>query len=454
VAYGEVTTPASTLINNSETIPGYASYLTVGDTFTVNVSGGDPEWTDSPLAEGFSTGGIMIDPALSTWSIGVIQDVEGFTGTNYLGIGTYQDNGNWFGNHRHDSIRVETTEGWSWRFSDTEGYFETRNLNVEGYNNMYMYTSEGEITINAPFDGYSGPGSNGEGYAQLTWGDVVNSVKVDWYGTYINTEGYTWHFTDDCNGDDWGVLYQPDSAGIQTGGFWWIGDYQANYSSGHSNTYIRATDWANTYPTDLLFSAEGYDGNAVYVMNRYGTLEVVYGDGVFQSNGYWAIGDYTNNDSYTYVGATDNVDSEAYDIIVSADDTAWYFNRTGTLQLPVGGDIVDDNGDSVLIRNLPQTLHNNDQDYTLVLTDSGRHIYNIDTGNLLIPKDADVDFPIGSVVVIINGAGISNTLAAAYPLVTTVLVNDIGIAVNPISMNQGDWLTIIKVAANTWVVKS
>jgi len=455
VAYGEVTTPASTLINNSETIPGYASYLTVGDTFTVNVSGGDPEWTDSPLAEGFSTGGIMIDPALSIWSIGVIQDVEGWDSTNTLGIGTYQDNGNWFGNHRHDSIRVETTEGWSWRFSDTEGYFETHNLNVEGYNNMYMYTSEGEITINAPFDGYSGPGSNGEGYAQLTWGDVVNSVKVDWYGTYINTEGYTWHFTDDCNGDDWGILYQPDSAGIQTGGYWWIGDYQSNYSNGNSHTFIQGTSWSNTYPTDLLFSAEGYDGDAVYVMDRYGTLEVVYGDGVFQSTGNWAIGDYKNDDSYTYIGANANViNADPFDIIVSADNTAWYFNRTGTLQLPVGGDIVDDNGDSVLIRNLPQTLHENDQDYTLLLTDSGRHIYNIDTGNILIPKDADVDFPIGSVVVIINGAGISNTLAAAYPLVTTVLVNDIGIAVNPISINQGSWVTIIKVAANTWVVKS
>lgn len=454
VAYGEVTTPGCTLINNSETIPGYASYLTVGDTFTVSVTGGDPEWTDSPLAEGFSTGGIQIDPALSQWAIGVIQDVEGFDSTNYLGISTYRDNNTWFGNDRHDSIEVGTTEGWTWRFSDTEGYFETNNLNVEGNNNMYLYTSEGEITINAPFNGYYGPGSYGEGYARLTWGDVVNSVKVDWYGTYINTEGYTWHFTDDCNGDDWGVLYQPDSAGIQTGGYWWIGDYQSNYSNGNSHTFIQGTSWSNTYPTDLLFSAEGYDGDAVYVMDRYGTLEVVYGDGVFQSTGYWAIGDYTNNDSYTYIGATDNVAPDPYDIEIAADDTYWYFNRTGTFQLPLGGDIIDNNGDSVLIRNLPQTLHNNDQDYTLLLTDSGRHIYNTDTGNILIPADADVDFPIGSVVVIINGVGVSNTLAAVDPLTTTVLVNDIGVAVNPISINQGSWVTIMKVAANTWVVKS
>ena len=456
VAYGTVTTPASTLINNSETVPGYASYLTVGDTFTVSVTGGDPEWANNPLSEGYSTGGILIDPALSQWQIGVIQDVEGFDGTNYLGISSYRDNNTWYGNDRHDSIRVESSEGYNWSFSDTEGYFDTRNLNVEGANNMYLYTSFGEVTVNAPWNGYwNGNSYNGEGYAQLTWGDVVNKVRVDWYGTEINTEGYSWNFSNDYNDDEYGILYQPFSAGIQTEGYWWIGDYQ-NWNGGHSNTYIRATSWNNSYPTDLLFSAEGYDGSAAYVMNRYGTLEVIYGDGVFQSTGYWAIGDYTDNESYTYVGATDNVvDSNPYDIEIAADDTYFYFNRTGTFQLPPGGDIVNSTGQSVLNRDMIQTLQDTGLDYTVQLRDRGGHIYIVSAGDILIPTHAAVAFPTGTCITVVTDGTHSTHIKAVDSGVTTLVLSKTGPAntLTGVAVSADTYVTMLKVAANRWMIQ-
>lgn len=449
VAYGEVTTPSSTLINNSETIPGYASYLSVGDSFKVNVTGGDPEWTDTELTEGYSIGFIDINPDLSQWYIGVTQDVEGFNGTNDLMIGTYRTGGTYYGNNRHDSIRVDT-ENYNWRFDDDIGAFETTNLNVEGSNNLYIYTNDGEITINSPFDGYAGPNNYGEGYAQLTWGGTTNRVKVDWYGTHINTEGYSWNFSNDYNGNSDGVLYQPQNAGIQVDGYWWIGDYQDN--GGNSNTYIQAVAWSNTYPTDLLFSAEGYDGNAIYVMDRYGMLEVSTGDGVFQSTGYWAIGDYNGNDNYTYIAATDNIDQNANDITVVASSQYWYFNRDGTFQLPPGGDIVDDNGDSVLNMDIPQNHQTSGDDYYLQITDRGRHIYKTDaTGNIIIPTNASVDFPIGTSIVIVTGSH-STQLRPINQITTTLILSQAGADTN-VNIPADTYATLLKIETEKWIVQ-
>jgi hypothetical protein len=380
VAYGAVTTPASTLINNSETIPGFASYLTVGDTFQVRVTSGDPLWTDSALAEGWSTGGLIVDPALSQWQIGVIQDVEGFNSTNYLGISTYRENNTWYGNDRHDSIRVGTSEGSTWEFVDGEGYFNTQNLNVEGYNNGYIWTTWGEITINAPFDGYYGNG-NGEGYAQLTWGDIINSVRVDWYGTQIDTEGFAWHFGSE--------------------GYIWTDD----------------------------------------------------GDGVIQSPGYWAIGDYDDYDSHTYIGATDNIASDAYDITVVADDTYWYFNRTGTFQLPPGGDIVDDDGYSVLDKFIPQNAVSANGDYTLIITDSGKHIYKTGTGGIKIPTNATVAFPIGTCITLVTGSTNSTTISAVDGATTTLILSKFGSDAS-INVPVDTYVTILKIETNKWMIQT
>ena len=467
VAYGTVTTPASTLINNSETVPGYASYLTVGDTFRVSVMGGDPEWTSSELTEGYSQGGIELDPALSQWAIGVQQDVEGFfSGPDFLGIGTYNTNGNWNGNDRHDSISVVTPD-YEWGFDNDIGAFYGNNLDINGDNDMYIYTNDSEITINAPFDGYSNDtspmGNNGssgwgEGYAAMTWNDEENFVKVDYYGVdiFIGSQNNSyndarWNFTNDCNGDLWGVLYQPESAGIQTAGYWWIGDLQNEME----NTYIQATNWVDSNPVDILFSAEGSYGSAWYVMSRNGVFSVESGDGVFQSNGYWAIGDYNNNDSYTYIGATDNTDPDPYDIEIVADDTYFYFNRTGTIELPSGGDIIDSDGHSVLNRDMIQTLQDTGSDYTVTLNDRGRHIYVVSAGDILIPTHATVAFPIGTTITVVTDGSHSTRIKAVDSGTTVLVLSKTGPAntVTGVAVSADTYVTMLKVENNRWMVQ-
>jgi hypothetical protein len=532
VAYGTVTTPASTLINNSETIPGYASYLTVGDTFKVSVTGGDPEWTRSNLTEGYSTGGIEIDPALSQWQIGVIQDVEGFfSGPDYLGIGTYSTEGYTYGTNVHDSITV-LTPNYNWSFDDYIGAFSSENLDINNNNNMYIYTDYGKAHINSPFDGYEddtgiyGYNSNngyGEGYAALSFDSDVNFVKVDYYGVDIysgsdenNYYDARWYFRNDCNGDNWGVLYQPDSAGIQTAGYWWIGDYQDDWE----NTYIRATNWLDPNPVDIMFSAEGSYGSAFYVMGRDGVLSVPYGDGVFQSEGYWAIGDYTYYDdsyahigdkSHTYVAAADNIantpipatalvsgltyvittvgntdwtnanarndvpsqvdtvfvyDGTAltgtgyaklagHDIEIAANDTYFYFNRTGTFELPAGGDIVDSSGNSVLNRDMPQTLLDGASDYTVTLNDRGGHLYVVSAGDILIPTNASVAFPIGTTITVVTDGSHNTRIKAVDSGTTTLVLSKTGPAntVTGVAVSADTYVTMLKVAAERWMVQ-
>ena len=466
VAYGEVTTPASTLINNSETIPGYASCLTVGDSFKVIVTGGDPEWTSSPLTEGYSTGGIIIDPALSQWGIGVTQDVEGFYNSNPLNINTYRTGSEFYNNDRHDSVQVLTPD-YNWNFDNDIGAFSGSNLDISNEGGAAVYTDYGSVELNAPTDGYTndnGPygydsnSGDGEGYVSISYNHNDNFVKVDYYGVQIfsgsaNNSGNDarWTFSNDCTGNNWGTLYQPDGAVIQTSGYWAIGDY-----NGDSQTaYIQATNWSSSYPADLLFSAEGYDSDAVYVMNRYGTLEVVDGDGVFQSSGEWAVGDYHNSDSYTYVGSYPNQGGDAYDITIAANDTYWYFNRDGTFQLPVGGDIVDHDGHSVLDRDMPQTAKSSNGNYTVQLSDRGRHIYVTSTGDLLIPTHASVAFPIGTVITVVTGGSNTTHIKAVDSGTTTLILSNTGPAnaTSGIAVGADTYVTMLKVENNRWIVQ-
>lgn len=284
----------------------------------------------------------------------------------------------------------------------------------------------------------------------MSWDGSTNYIDVDWYGTTINTEGYSWNFSNDCNGDTWGVMYNPQSTQIQIPGYWKIGDYDNNWE----NAYIKADSWSAPYPADIYIHAGNFDGNHHYVFDRYGKLDMDY-DGVVQSRGYWAIGDYNNDDSYTYVAATDNINPGAYDITVVADDTYWYFNRNGTFQLPPGGDIVDDNGDSVLSKDLPQVLQNTGYDYTLQYTDRGRHIYVVSAGDILVPTNAVVAFPIGTVITMVTDGTHSCKLKAVDSGTTTLVLSQTGPA-NPttgINIGSDTYATILKIEADKWMVQ-
>lgn len=462
VAYGAVSTPKALLRNSSETLPGITNYLSVSDTLDVQITGGDPEWsaTDQAYptgAPGYGTGFLRIDPAKNSWTIGSVMSAEGFENDdNYGSYGVHMHtywSGDYdptdYGTEPHDSVKIQTWDE-NWRFDNEDGFFFSNNIDVENDAGARIRTREsynsgdpGYVRIHGPY------GDSGEGYSQMDWDDE-NFIYVDWYGTTIETEGYSWNFSNDCNGDGYGVIYNPNSTQIQIPGYWKIGDYDNDWE----NAYIKADNWSDPEPCDIYIHAGNDGGSHHYVFDRYGVLHMDT-DGVVQSDGYWAIGDYDAFDSYTYIGATDNIDPDAYDIIVSADDTAWYFNRTGTFQLPPGGDIVDDNGDSVLSKDFPQVLQNTGYDYTLQYTDRGRHIYVVSAGDILVPTNAAVAFPIGTVITMVTDSTHACKLKAVNSGTTTLILSQTGPA-NPTSgINIGidTYATILKIEANKWMVQ-
>lgn len=460
VAYGAVSTPKALLRNSSETLPGYTNYLSVSDTLDVQITGGDPEWssTDQTYPDswpGYGTGTLRIDPAKNSWVIGSVMSSEGFENDgNYGSYGVHMHT-YWsedydptdFGTEPHDSVRIQTWDQ-SWTFDNEDGFFRSNNIDVQNDAGARIQTREaynsgdpGFVKIHSPY------GSGGEGYSQMDW-DNENFIYVDWYGTTIETEGYSWNFSNDCNGESWGVMYNPESTQIQIPGYWKIGDYDNDWE----NAYIKATDWSDPEPCDIYIHAGNDGGEHHYVFDRYGVLHMDT-DGIVQSAGYWAIGDY--DDSYTYIGATDNVDPDPYDIIVSADNTSWYFNRTGTFQLPSGGDIVDDNGDSVLNKDLPQTLQNTASDYTLVYGDRGRHIYVVSAGDILVPTNASVAYPIGTMITMVTDSTHACKLKAVNGGTTTLILSQTG-AVNPttgVNLSADTYATILKIETDKWMVQ-
>ena len=82
----------------------------------------------------------------------------------------------------------------------------------------------------------------------------------------------------------------------------------------------------------------------------------------------------------------------------------WIFEPHGNLTLPSGGDIKNYDGFSV-IKSIPQNQQNSASDYTLVLSDAGKHIYKNDGEgySVVVPTNADVAFEIGTAVTVVSG---------------------------------------------------
>jgi Major tropism determinant N-terminal domain len=475
IDYGTVTTHAALMRTNSNTVPGYTNYLSLSDSFQLNVAAGDPQWTNDNLAssEGYGQGTIQIDPTKGSWGIVVgTNGTEGYSGYQQTAIASY-NNGTTYqdSNHLHNSVSIYS-EGYEWKFDNNDGFLYSQRLTVGDVNgtenSLYndsvlhgiyfysddtggshsdqqnvergIYVNNGQLIIDAA------AGTSNNGSVQIGWDDDTNYTKVDQHGTTIHTQSIEWLFSADCNEDGYGVFYNPDSVAIQAAGYWKIGDYFEDWTG----TYIQATDYSGEQPGDVEITAEGPDGQASFVFDRLGTLTFDTGNGIIQSNGEWAIGDYNNDDSYTYIGSYPNIDDGAYDIIVSANNTFWYFNRDGNLQLPPGGDIVDNDYVSVLGKEMPQNAVTSGN-YTLQLTDRGKHIYNTGTGDVRIPTNASVAFPIGTVITLISGDNAFH-LTAVDSGTTTLKLSNSGTTTS-INIPADTYTTILKIATEKWIIE-
>ena len=406
MAYGALDINKNALRKNSATVTGITNSLTLGDTFNVNVVG----MTDAPAgpydyygATEYNEGGINIDPSSGLWYLGTYDQSRnaGVAIYSYVGYQYSYANVEFDDYYHATSVKIETANH-NFYFDDYYGTFiansisigstidsNEQRLAVNHIDNVFI----DNLDIYTP-DGYELTIYNmfapiNDGGGVRIHYDNVANVSVNGSGITITDNGYDWQFTNDNDG----VLYAPFSSDIDIGGYWTIG----------------------------------------------------------QGNG--GVG-------FPYIGATDNIDTDPYDFVIQAGQSDgptvnnyWYFNRDGTFQLPVDGDIVDSNGDSVLNKDIPQNVVSANGDYTLVIGDRGKHVYKTGTGDVLIPTNADVAFPIGTCITLVTGSDNSTHIMPVTPLTTTVILSKFGENAN-IAVPADTYVTILKIATDKWIVQT
>jgi hypothetical protein len=102
---------------------------------------------------------------------------------------------------------------------------------------------------------------------------------------------------------------------------------------------------------------------------------------------------------------------------------------------------------------LPQNAISANGDYTLVLTDGGKHIYKTGTGNILVPTNASVNFPIGSVITLVTGSAHSTAIQPVDSGTTTLILSKFGSDAS-INIPADTYVTILKIETDKWMVQN
>jgi hypothetical protein len=482
ILYGTVTTHGALLRSDSSVIQGYTNYLSLSDTFQVNVVNGDPEWTDSSNANNFGTGLLSIDPQVGHWVLGTTVSNEGYWGSaeGYYGstasIQSYA-NGEGYndGNEYYNSVRLQTFD-YKYDFNGSNGYFYANSISIdqnnEGYNNydlygdsviegIYFNNDANESSDNSVKTIYTNYGQLKIDAANATvgtmtvgWNDSNVSVVMNSNGVTVDVRTYNWEFTDDYNGDNYGKLYQPESTSIQTAGYWSIGDGDNVWE--HAYIYATDSNGLGDYsgnPSNIAIHAGDTDGNHSYYFRNDGVLVTGHGSRV-QMSCYWSVGDWFNDYYYTYLASGVNYytgGSDPKDIDISADDYHWWFRRDAKLEIPPGGDIVNSDNRSV-IYDIPQNLHDGGVDYTLAYSDRGKHIYITSAGSVYIPTNATVAFPIGACIMLVTDSSHSTHIRPSNAGVTTLILSKFG-SDNDISLPADSVATLLKIETDRWIVQ-
>jgi hypothetical protein len=125
-------------------------------------------------------------------------------------------------------------------------------------------------------------------------------------------------------------------------------------------------------------------------------------------------------------------------------NTGIYFPSADEVGFSLGG-----TGFLVGYRNIPQQLQNGN--YTLVLADSGKHVYKASGGageTITIPANGSVAYPIGTAITFINQGG--GTLSIAITTDTMTLIGTGGTGTRTLA--DDGMATAVKVAATEWVI--
>jgi hypothetical protein len=173
------------------------------------------------------------------------------------------------------------------------------------------------------------------------------------------------------------------------------------------DSYYDGTGYPSGEAGDIyLWAGRGYNGGDIKVdagnslsAQEGGTIKIRGG------NSDSGIGGFVEIRAGT--GGAENAN-----IRLIAGGNQWTVNSSGTISMPPGGDILNSDGYSV-IKSLPQNQQSDSADYTLQLSDAGKHVLKDEGGgySVVVPTNATVAFPIGTVVTVVSG----NSWTYIYP---------------------------------------
>jgi hypothetical protein len=128
----------------------------------------------------------------------------------------------------------------------------------------------------------------------------------------------------------------------------------------------------------------------------------------------------------------------------------WFDNNEGRLYIYYSGFWIDANPASSTTLNIPQNLQN--ADYTLSLTDQGKHIYRTSAGDstVTVPPNAVIPFPIGTAISIIQ-AGAGNILIDGGSQTTLYLAGEIATRSN-VTVSGNGIANLLKTENDVWFI--
>jgi hypothetical protein len=346
--------------------------------------GDDQAWMWTYQSTGYAEVGQYVQNAASYsnmyhYSNGTIQ----YYGTdNTLGI-------NWNYQFRpHDNISLSIKPNNSW--------INELIIKPTGDYDIHLYEggTGGAVTLGdygaTNFRVYGAGGANNGG------GQYGNDIRAELYGNSsfsINSGTYTWAF------ESSGTLTLPAvplnaSPAISS-------IYSSSDISIQSNTNVWAfkEDGYFHIPAGGTLGPEGMGWSGLSNGPSGLPISVVYKTAA--SNTWQSAVTFTGGNDVDGIGQI-----QLYTYNVNTATNYQWTLESGNITLPANGDIKNSDGVSV-IKSIPQNLQSGFNNYTLTLSDAGKHIYKNDGDGygVEVPTDASVPFEIGTTITIVSGNG-------------------------------------------------
>jgi hypothetical protein len=88
--------------------------------------------------------------------------------------------------------------------------------------------------------------------------------------------------------------------------------------------------------------------------------------------------------------------------------------------------------------------------YTFVIGDAGKHILMTASGNLIIPPNSSVPFPVGTTFDIVTYGGTTTTIAASPDF---IILAGVGFPAGTRTLGGYGWATLIKIEPTAWIIR-